>query len=121
MFRLHAPIAAVFELSICAGLVPAIFLSTIGMTQRLTPEALSERRKQRLRSYWALPLIVLLAGVGLSQMPIPMNPGVAVAPPAGDVRYVLWNVRHMDILGQIIILMGGALGVVILIKESRHD
>ncbi len=59
LFRLHAPLAAVFELSVGAGLIPAIFLSVIGMTERLTPEAVSLRRKEKLRIYWALPIIVV--------------------------------------------------------------
>ena len=36
--------------------------------------------------------------------------------PDQDVREVLWNLRHLDLLGQIIILLGGAFGVVALVK-----
>ena len=35
MFRLTRPSAAVFELSVCAGLIPVIFISAISLTQRL--------------------------------------------------------------------------------------
>ena len=116
LFRLHAPIAAVFELSVGAGLIPAIFLSVIGMTQRLTPEAMSLRRKEKLRIYWALPIIVILVGVALTQIH-PVFP-VSTAPTvAGDVKTVIWNYRHMDLLGQILILLGGSFGMVVLVKE----
>ena len=47
MFRLGASTAAVFELSVCAGLIPAIFISVIGMTQRLSPDALAARRQEK--------------------------------------------------------------------------
>jgi hypothetical protein len=36
---------------------------------------------------------------------------------AGDVKTILWNLRHLDLLGQILILLGGTFGVVVLVKE----
>ncbi len=116
LFRLHAPLAGVFELSVGAGLIPAIFLSVIGMTQRLTPEAVSLRRKEKLRIYWILPLVVILAGVALTQVHLAFP--VATAPTVtDDVKTVLWNYRHIDLLGQILILLGGSFGMVVLVKE----
>jgi len=122
MFRLNANIAAVFELSVCAGLIPAIFITSIGLTQRLTPEALAVRRKERLRTVWYLPLIVIVAGIALSRVHIPLETAAALAPaPAGDVRSVLWALRHTDLLGQIVVLLGGVFGVAVLIMEVRHE
>ena len=116
LFRLHAPLAAVFELSVGAGLIPAIFLSVIGMTQRLTPEAVSLRRKEKFRTYWALPVILIVVGVALTQvhLVIPASTAPAVA---GDVKTVLWDLRHIDLFGQILILLGGSFGMVVLVKE----
>jgi ethanolamine transporter EutH len=39
------------------------------------------------------------------------------------VREVLWNQRHLDLLGQIAVLLAGAFGVVVLFKgfETRVD
>src|SRR5664280_1858275 len=56
MFQLGAPIAGVFELSVCAGLIPAILITTISLTQRLDAEQLIARKKEKLRKYWPLPL-----------------------------------------------------------------
>jgi NADH-quinone oxidoreductase subunit J len=121
MFRLNSPLAAVFELSVCAGLIPAIFLSVIGLTRRLTPEALAVRKKEKLKRYWALPVIVLLAAMALLQVQIPLD-FVPPAPVAEqDVRNVLWNLRHADLLGQIVVLVAGALGVVVLVKGARRE
>ena len=117
LFRMHAPLAAVFELSVGAGLIPAIFLSVIGITKRLTPEALSRQKKEKLRLYWALPIIVIFVGVVLTRVEMPSLPVPSVQPAAGDVRAILWNLRHLDLLGQIFILLGGAFGVVVLVKE----
>ena len=41
-------------------------------------------------------------------------------PPGGletDVRDVLWNVRRLDLVGQILIILAGVFGVVILFKD----
>ena len=120
MFRLKAPIAAVFELSVCAGLIPAIFISTVGLTQRRTPAALAERQRAKLKAYWFLPILVVLVGVILSRLPLHL--GVTLPPPAAEasVRTVLWTQRPLDVIGQIVILLGGAFGVVVLLREFKH-
>lgn len=121
MFRLNSPIAGVFELSVCAGLIPAIFLSTISLTARLTPEAMAERKKEVYRRFWLLPVLVVLVGLVLTQTHLPMDFVAPAAAPAGtDVRTVLWTQRHLDVLGQVVVLLGGAIGVVILVKEPRN-
>jgi NADH-quinone oxidoreductase subunit J len=122
MFRLGAPIAAVFELSVCAGLIPAIFISTIGLTARLTPETLSTRRKEKLKRFWYLPVIVVLAAVALSQVHFPVTfapPPTAQAP--SEVRDVLWHSRQIDLLGQIVVLLAGAFGVAVLLKRRKDE
>ncbi len=117
MFKLKSPLAAVFELSVCAGLISAIFISCIGLTQRLTEERLAERQKERFSKFWLLPVILVLTGVVLYQMPLPLDLHLQAAPTEGDVRIVLWNLRHLDLVGQIVILLTGAVGVVALFKD----
>jgi NADH-quinone oxidoreductase subunit J len=120
MFRLNSPLAAVFELSVCAGLISAIFISCIGLTARVTEEGLVERRKERLSKFWLLPVILVLAGIALYHLPIAYDFNLqAIAPNENDVRNIIWNKRHLDLLGQIIILLAGAFGVVALFKERE--
>jgi NADH:ubiquinone oxidoreductase subunit 6 (subunit J) len=194
MYRLGAPLASVFELSVCAGLIPAIFIAAVGMTQRLAGDDLAERKRQMWRRFAPLPGIVILVGVLLAlwQPTIPTRvptvldanvglvlvpaaaeakaasaptttqavaeangaataPAVALAEANGaatapamaaaesrpapgqwvkvidpnfkdsDVRQVLWNQRHADLLGQVTVLLAGAFAVVVLVKELRHD
>ena len=121
MFRLNSPVAAVFELSVCAGLIPAIFISAIGLTSRLNPEALAKRWRHKLLKYGVLPMIVILAVWALWWLQVPMT---FVAPPPAveqDVRNVLWNQRHIDLLGQMSILMAGAFGAVVLTKGGKRE
>ncbi|MFA5090898.1 MAG: NADH-quinone oxidoreductase subunit J [Candidatus Omnitrophota bacterium] len=120
MFKLDAPLAAVFELSVCAGLISVIFVTTISFTQRLTQERLKLRRKERMGKFWYLPLIICTAAILLSfwrpslnfQFPAPLK--------ETDARNILWNMRHLDLLGQVIVLLAGAFGVVILFKEEKR-
>jgi NADH:ubiquinone oxidoreductase subunit 6 (subunit J) len=121
MFRLGSPIAGVFELSVCAGLIPAILISVIGLTRRLGPEGLAARRLERLKRYWYLPVIVIIAGVILSQVNLRVDYIVPAVAAEGDPRTVLWNLRHLDLLGQIVVLLGGAFAVVVLLKELRNE
>jgi NADH-quinone oxidoreductase subunit J len=117
MFKLDSPLAAVFELSVCAGLISAIFISCIGLTQRLTEEQLAVRRKKRLPKFWLLPIILVLVGVALYHLHIPVDFHLQAAPTENDVRNIMWNLRHLDLLGQIVILLAGAFGVVALFKD----
>jgi NADH-quinone oxidoreductase subunit J len=118
MFQLQSPLAAVFELSVCAGLISAIFISSIGLTQRLTDEQLAVRKKERLSKFWLLPVILVLAGVALYHLQIPLVFNLQPAQAENDVRNIIWNLRHLDLLGQIVILLAGAFGVVVLFKEQ---
>ena len=120
IFRLNSPLAAVFELSVCTGLITAIFVSTISLTKPLTHKEILQVSKDRAKRYCYLPIILIVIGVALvlikvkqDFMPIPLPPAQE------DVRTVLWNFRRLDLLGQVIILIAGALGVVTLFEERK--
>jgi NADH-quinone oxidoreductase subunit J len=119
MFRLDSPLASVFELSVCAGLVSAIFLGTITLTQPENESQLAATSKERIRRYWYLPPLLVLSSVALLQLALPSTPNVAVS--GEEVRKVLWSTRHLDLFGQITVLVAGAFGVVVLFKETRKN
>jgi NADH-quinone oxidoreductase subunit J len=119
IFRFASPLTAVFELSVCAGLISAIFISTISLTQRLTPEKLEVRKKERLRRFWFLPVVLIAATVVLSLIHIPAIFGLTAQPAENNVNIILWRLRHLDIVGQIAILLAGAFGVVTFFRERK--
>jgi NADH-quinone oxidoreductase subunit J len=122
MARLNAPLAAVFELSVCTGLITVIFLSTIGLTKPLSHQQIIAMSKDKLKRYIYLPILVVVIGFlcwGLFNVPLNIKPTAGVA--GMDVREVLWNLRHLDLFGQIIILLAGSFGVVILFKELKIE
>lgn len=123
MFMLGAHLAAVFELSVCAGLITVVFISAISMTRVRTNEEIAEKEKQRRKRFMALPvlLIVLLTGVLFALWPYldALLPYTAVADGATEtVQEFIWNKRQVDLLGQIIIVLAGVTGVLIFFKES---
>jgi NADH-quinone oxidoreductase subunit J len=118
MFQLRSPLAAVFELSVCAGLISAIFISTISLTQPDPARDLVETQRERLRRYWYLPVLLLFIGVAVLGVKLPSFE-LTLPDPKQDVRTVLWSVRHLDLIGQVVILLAGAFGVVALFKEWK--
>lgn len=122
MFRLNSPLAAVFELSVCTGLITVVFVSTISLTKPLTHKEILEASKKRNRRFGFLPIAMIVTSIVLTLIKIKNN---LIVPPATDtvtdVRQVMWNLRQLDMFGQIIIIIIGALGVIILFEERRRD
>lgn len=115
IFRLNSPLAAVFELSVCTGLITVIFVSTISLTKPLTHKEILKMSKARHKRYIYLPIILVATGIALFFLKIPNDFTLPrLATPATNVRNVMWNIRHLDLFGQIIIMMIGAFGVVTL-------
>lgn len=121
MFNLKASLAAVFELSVCAGLISVLFISTISLTQPLTPKEAVKHMKDRLTRFWYLPLIMLIIGILVSLIKIEPNVKLSVGQIKNDPQSVLWNLRQVDLIGQIIILLIGVFGVVVFFKERNKD
>lgn len=117
MFRLNSPLAAVFELSVCAGLIPVLFVSMISLTQPLTYQEVLQHMKDKLARFWFLPVIIIFLGLILSFLRVKPSLTLPVPESVTDVRSVLWNVRRVDLIGQMMILLVGVFGVVILFKE----
>ena len=122
MFVLDAPLAAVFELSVCAGLITVVFVSTISLTKPITRPELKQKTKDRIKRYWYLPVIVVVLFVLLGYYMITPEPKFLTSYTELDVRNVLWKLRQTDMLGQIVIILTGVFGIVVLFKEGfNHD
>jgi NADH-quinone oxidoreductase subunit J len=119
MFKLNSPIAAVFELSICAGLITVIFITTISFVKPVAQEDLIETRNKRIKKYAALPIILIIVGVVTSYVIKPLVLTLPAIVQEKNVANVLWNLRQVDLLGQAIILLVGVFGIVVLFKEGQ--
>jgi len=120
MFRFDSWLAAVFELSVCAGLISVVFISTISLTEPLTQKEVLKHMKDRFSRFMYLPLLILIVGVGLMLIKMDLNFQLPTPEIETDARKVLWNLRDLDLLGQVAIIMTGVFGVVVLFREMRR-
>ncbi len=121
MYSLGATIAAVLELSVCGGLISVVFVSVISLTERKPFKDYIARRTSRMRRFWPLPLVLIAVGVALSFVHAPVQIALPLPTAEGDVRVVMWNVRQVDLFGQILILLTGVIGVLVLFKREEKD
>ena len=119
IFRLDSPLAAVFELSVCTGLITAVFISAISLMKPLTHKETEQLSKDRIKRYWYLPVIMIISGAASMFLKLRAD---FMMPQMGnqvDVRTLLWNSRQMDLLGQIVVLLAGVFATVILFREVK--
>jgi NADH-quinone oxidoreductase subunit J len=121
MYSLGATLAAVLELSVCAGLISVVFVSVISLTQRKPFKEIVKHRIGRLARFWPLPLVLLTGGIALSFVRAPVQIVLPLPGGDGDVRTVLWTLRQLDLFGQILILLAGVFGVLVLFRKEGKD
>jgi len=122
LFILKAPLAAVFELSVCAGLITVVFISTISMTKLRTKEQVAQHKEERRKRFRMLPVIVIaLICTGLALMLPHLGEMIPTTVPhvtTAAEATVFWNQRQADLLSQIVIVLAGVLGILIFFKEG---
>ncbi len=122
MFLMGATLAAVFELSVCAGLITVVFISSISMTRIHTSEELREKKKERRKRF--LPLIAVVVGLFAVMLALiwphmtELIP-VAVVTPTSTVQQVIWDKRTTDLVGQAAIILTGVFAVLVFFKEEE--
>ncbi|HVO77115.1 MAG TPA: hypothetical protein VMT60_03935, partial [Candidatus Bathyarchaeia archaeon] len=62
LFHLGGPLAAVFELSVCAGLITVVFVATISLTRAGSCEDARWERLGILKRFVWLPLLLAVVG-----------------------------------------------------------
>jgi len=117
LFLMDAPLAGVFELSVCAGLITVVFIGAISLTKPLTHAEARVRDRSRMQRFIFLPVLIVIVGAGLYTLGLHIDLPLPPAEVETDVRQVLWNARRLDLVGQIIVILAGVFGVVILFKD----
>jgi NADH-quinone oxidoreductase subunit J len=119
MYELGGIWAALFEVSVCSGLVTVIFVSAISlsnMDKKELGKVFEDKKRMAL-----LPYILIVGGVVLIAAALLVGDSLPAAnqavKSADDLREILWNNRQADIWGQIIVLLAGAVAVVVLFRE----
>ncbi len=114
LYRMDSPYAAVFELSVVAGLITVLFVSTIALTKDEEPV------KESRWPLYLFPLFLVLFGI----IDLLVMKGLFSNTPAGygnatsSFGATLWGIRSMDLIGQIAVIFGGVFGVLALFREK---
>lgn len=121
MFRFDSPLAAVFELSVCTGLITAVFVSAISMTKPVTHAESLKLSEGKFKRYWPLPVIMIVAAALMLLLKVKPDIVLGQFTATEGVKEIMWNMRQLDMLGQIVLMLAGAFGVAILFKVSKKD
>jgi NADH-quinone oxidoreductase subunit J len=123
LFNYGANIAGVFELSVCAGLITVLFVSTVSLTRD------SDRKDETRFPIYLLPLFIL-AFIGLNILIVQwlstsLPTFQTTVPSHGTFQQVFWEMRSSDILGQVALILAGVFGILALFrlksKGKNHE
>lgn len=121
LFTMNSPLAAVFELSVCAGLITVVFVSVISLTEPASPKEQEQGEIRHYARFLPMVVLVLLAGWATASIFGDVTIPVSRIFSGPDVRQALWNLRQTDIFGQLAVMFAGIYGVIVLFKGLKHD
>jgi len=121
MFNLEAPLAGVFELSVCAGLITVLFVNAISMMPPETSEEKSLRFKSHHSRFILLPilLVVIVGAAWLNRNYFINALTINKIVDQLSTGQVLWEQRGLDLIGQIVMMLAGVFGVVVLFRRGN--
>ena len=67
-----------------------------------------------------MPVILALTAFLLYRSGAPKGLIISTGESVNNVAGVLWNMRQLDMFGQVILIIAGALGVVVLFAEGKN-
>ena len=121
LFIMGFELAAIMELSVCSGLVTAMFVTSISLTKTGRDADPSSRRFKHYHRFLPLPFILALLAAGI----ILLWPDMDVK--FGKLSFadvsssqVLWSQRSLDVLALALIILAGVLGVSVLFREKEE-
>jgi NADH-quinone oxidoreductase subunit J len=118
LFWFRTPYAAVFELSVCAGLVMVLFVASIGLTRRAEPE--NEEKGKSLVLILPVLILIALAVIDIAVFAFISRRTAMIHEAAPPTRFgdVLWRVRWLDVLAQVAIIVTGVFAILALFRRE---
>lgn len=117
-FRMNAPYAGVFEISVVAGLITVLFVLTIALTK-----AGDEVRESKLAN-WVFPLVfvafIVIDALVMKSL-LGKVPALASGAETGSFGDVLWKARTYDLVGQIAVILAGVFAVLALFRKREKN
>ena len=118
MYVLGAHTAAIFEVSVCSGLVTVIFISAVSLSNGDRQASAPEKRAHLLPIILVAIGAVLMIVAGLTKFSL-NAPGQAAV--AQGFENVFWETRQADLFGQMVAIIAGASAIVVFFKESEKQ
>ena len=118
MYVLGAHTAAIFEVSVCSGLVTVIFISAVSLSNGDRQASAPEKRA------YLLPIILIAIGAVLVIAALLTGFSLGSRGPVGSAASfdnVFWETRQADIFGQMVAIIAGASAIVVFFKESEKQ
>ena len=117
-FRLGAPYAGAFEISVVAGLITVLFMLTIALTKTGGDVVESKLATVAFPLFFVLFLVV---DVLVTRSLVRKIVALPAAPEAGVFGEVLWKQRTLDLVGQVCVIFAGVLAVLALFRKRSKD
>jgi NADH-quinone oxidoreductase subunit J len=118
-FRMGAPYAGVFEISVVAGLITVLFMLTIALTKTG-----GDVRESKLATL-VFPVFFILVGlidIFVMKGLLPKLQILQTGAETGTFGEVLWKQRTFDLVGQLAVILAGVFAVLALFrKKDNHD
>jgi len=117
-FRMSAPYAGVFEISVVAGLITVLFILTIALTK-----AEGDVREAKLAKI-VFPLffvIFILIDVSVMKSLLQKIPALPETAERGTFGDVLWKQRTFDLVGQLAVILAGVFSVLALFRKRDKN
>ncbi len=118
-FRMSAPYAGVFEISVVAGLITVLFILTIALTN--AGEEVKESKAVNIVFPLFFILFIVIDALVMKSL-LQKVPALASISESASFRDVLWKGRTMDLVGQIAVILAGVFSVLALFrKRDKHE
>jgi NADH-quinone oxidoreductase subunit J len=117
-FRLGAPYAGVFEISVVAGLITVLFALTVALTKK--DSEVQEARLTRLVFPLFFVIFLIIDALVMKSL-LQQIPALPAGPETGSLGEVLWKSRTFDLVAQLGVILVGVLAVLALFRKKEED
>ena len=118
-FQMKAYYIGVFEISVVAGLITVLFVSTIAMTKG---EGGVREKRWPLIVFPIFFALFILADIAVMKAMMGRLPALPGKPDEGGFSQILWGQRTFDLVAQIGVIFAGVFSVIALFRKgNRHE
>jgi NADH-quinone oxidoreductase subunit J len=121
LFHHGAWVAAVFELSVCAGLITVLFVSTVSLTKDS-----DQNEESKITGYLLPAFLLFFIGVDFFALKwigefVPKAKAITEsASGTSGFSAVFWGERTTDVLGQAALILAGVFAILALFKRTAQ-